>query len=341
MSLIDFQNTVLQKLGLYGMKRIEILYYRIPISVVHDGVKYDSFVIDNDEDLQVLFYCDCQFPKVRIPDPLAKFVDVVSSSGKSNQNYQSVLMAAASSSTHVGASSSLLVMASIGDLVASLSFATYLHRDEIADVGAYINTPVMTSHSREVGEPNAVEDVLGDDDDVKPTMIEDENNDDIGRSILVRAGRVSSSGTQQYPLHFLNLDLDAMRRQGFPDVESNFGVRDSQDIVGIAEFQTYSIHRGVEYKVLELDHANYYKKCKEFGNSCRWSIWITQRADAAVSIKVLQNTTEAHFGFRPMYKRIWLAKLKVIAQIYRDWEESYNELPRMEILITFPLLLPQ
>ncbi|RYQ95076.1 hypothetical protein Ahy_B08g090081 [Arachis hypogaea] len=177
------------------MKRIEILYYRIPISVVHDGVKYDSFVIDNDEDLQVLFYCDCQFPKVRIPDPLAKFVDVVSSSGKSNQNYQSVLMAAASSSTHVGASSSLLVMASIGDLVASLSFATYLHRDEIADVGAYINTPVMTSHSREVGEPNAVEDVLGDDDDVKPTMIEDENNDDIGRSILVRAGRARGTSS--------------------------------------------------------------------------------------------------------------------------------------------------
>ncbi|XP_025636042.1 uncharacterized protein [Arachis hypogaea] len=52
------------------------------------------------------------------------------------------------------------------------------------------------------------------------------------------------------------------------------------------------------------------------------------RADAATSIKVLQNTTEAHFGFRPMYRRVWMAKQKTVAQIYGDWEDSYNELPR-------------
>ncbi|XP_025653296.1 uncharacterized protein [Arachis hypogaea] len=52
------------------------------------------------------------------------------------------------------------------------------------------------------------------------------------------------------------------------------------------------------------------------------------RADVAVCIKVLLNATEAHFGFKPTYRRVWLAKQKAVAQIYGDWDESYNELPR-------------
>ncbi|RYR39781.1 hypothetical protein Ahy_A09g045381 [Arachis hypogaea] len=61
----------MRKLGQHGMKRIEKLYYRISISVVRDGV--------NNEDLQVLFHYRCQFSEVRIPELLAKLVDVVSS----------------------------------------------------------------------------------------------------------------------------------------------------------------------------------------------------------------------------------------------------------------------
>ncbi|XP_057740356.1 uncharacterized protein LOC130957520 [Arachis stenosperma] len=61
--------------------------------------------------------------------------------------------------------------------------------------------------------------------------------------------------------------------------------------------KTYSIRRGVEYKVLESDHRKYYGKYKEFGNG----------ADTATSIKVLQNVTEAHFGFRLMYRRITMS----------------------------------
>ncbi|XP_015967254.1 uncharacterized protein LOC107490974 [Arachis duranensis] len=55
------------------------------------------------------------------------------------------------------------------------------------------------------------------------------------------------------------------------------------------------------------------------------------RADAAVNIKVLQNATAAHFGFRPTYMRVWMAKQKAVAIIYGDWDESYNELPRWEL----------
>ncbi|XP_057760255.1 uncharacterized protein LOC130980612 [Arachis stenosperma] len=62
------------------------------------------------------------------------------------------------------------------------------------------------------------------------------------------------------------------------------------------------------------------------------------RADASVSIKVLLNATAAHFGFRPTYRRVWMAKQKSIALIYGDWDESYNDLPRwvLGVQLTMP-----
>ncbi|XP_025653047.1 uncharacterized protein [Arachis hypogaea] len=51
-------------------------------------------------------------------------------------------------------------------------------------------------------------------------------------------------------------------------------------------------------------------------------------ADSTVTIKVLQETTEAIYGFRPSYRNVWIIKQKAVAQIYGDWEESYVELPR-------------
>nr|XP_025628743.1 uncharacterized protein LOC112721955 [Arachis hypogaea] len=62
------------------------------------------------------------------------------------------------------------------------------------------------------------------------------------------------------------------------------------------------------------------------------------RADASVNIKVLLNATAAHFGFRPTYRRVWLAKQKAVAIIYGDWDESYNELPKwvLGVQLTMP-----
>ncbi|RYR62428.1 hypothetical protein Ahy_A04g019992 [Arachis hypogaea] len=49
----DLVNSVLQKLGLQGVKRIKKFFYRIPISVLQEIVKYDCFTIRSDEDLPV------------------------------------------------------------------------------------------------------------------------------------------------------------------------------------------------------------------------------------------------------------------------------------------------
>ncbi|XP_016168971.1 uncharacterized protein LOC107611574 [Arachis ipaensis] len=127
----------------------------------------------------------------------------------------------------------------------------------------------------------------------------------------------------------------------------------------VLSVKDYRIRRGVEYRVMESDHLKYHGRCKEFGKSCTWMIHITLRqkkstwevrryngphtclatsissdhrqldyifplvrADAAVTIKVLQQATEAAYRFKPSYRNVWMAKQKAVAQIYDDWEEQ-------------------
>ncbi|XP_016165280.1 uncharacterized protein LOC107607899 [Arachis ipaensis] len=283
---IEFQDTIIQKLGLQGVKRVEKLFYRISISVLRDDVKYDSFVIGNDEDLEVLF-------------PTA----------------------ACSSSRFVGASSSLSVIKPEAVLVASPSFATDLNRTrdrERVDTGPVVDVAIAMAgiddvlpESRQGRASDGVEDVFQDedDDDVEPATITDDSDDKDARNTLAGGGGATSSGTPQYPPP--------------PGTLFSFGLG-CHETVG-------------RTCLLQSDYRKYHGKCKYFSNSDHRrldyhviSAFILPiiRADAAVSIKVLQNVTETHFGFRPTYRRVWMAKQKAVDQIYGDWEESYNELPR-------------
>ncbi|XP_057756557.1 uncharacterized protein LOC130975844 [Arachis stenosperma] len=357
----DLVSAVLMKLGLEGAKRVKKFFYRIPVTVLQNTMKYDCFTINNDVDLQVMFLCRRQFPEVRTPELLARLVDVVSSSGGSNRNTN-----------------------------------TIANPEEGEEVVERENLPNALVGVAPVGVGDGF---LGDeeDDDVEPDMIDDDSADDIGANRPALAVGGSSSGTQQYPPHFSSLDLDAMRHEGVSGHAVGFGARDAEGAAGLTEFQvgqqfpdkdeallsvkTYSIRRGIQYKVVESDHRWYVGKCSEFGNGCTWlirlslrkrkGIWEVKqyngphtclatsissdhrsldyhvisafimpmvRADASVSIKVLLNATAAHFGFRPTYRRVWMAKQKSIALIYGDWDESYNDLPRwvLGVQLTMP-----
>ncbi|XP_025664715.1 uncharacterized protein [Arachis hypogaea] len=57
-------------------------------------------------------------------------------------------------------------------------------------------------------------------------------------------------------------------------------------------------------------------------------IFTMVKADLTISIMVMQGGVENHFGYKTFYRKVWLTKQRVIARIYGDWEESYNELPR-------------
>ncbi|RYR37653.1 hypothetical protein Ahy_A09g042511 [Arachis hypogaea] len=262
----ELVRAVLMKLGLEGAKRVKKFLYRIPVSILHDTVKYDCLTIGSDEDLQVMFLCRRQFPEVRTPELLAKLVDVVSSSGGSNQNTTNVATAAGSSSWAAVASSSVPVYEPAVQLVASPSFAVDLNDGVGDEVGS---VDIMPNALQGVPPVGVGDGVLGDveEDDVEPDKIEDDSGDEVGATGPALAGGGSSSGTQQYPPHFSSLDLDAMRHEGVLGDAVGFGARDAEGTAGLTEFQvgqqfqdkdeallsvkTYSIRRGVQYKVVD------------------------------------------------------------------------------------------
>ncbi|XP_020963977.1 uncharacterized protein LOC107611458 [Arachis ipaensis] len=185
-----------------------------------------------------------------------------------------------------------------------------------------------------------------DDDDVEPDMIADDSGDDLGVSDPRRATGGSSSGTQQYPPHFSLLDLDAMRHDEHPGQPAGFGARDTEGSAGMTEFQVGQQFRDKDEALLSLirlslrQHKGIWEVKRYNGPHTCLATSISSdhrsldyhviatfimpmvRADASVNIKVLLNATAAHFGFRPTYRRVWMAKQKAVAIIYGDWDES-------------------
>ncbi|XP_015946051.1 uncharacterized protein LOC107471124 [Arachis duranensis] len=264
-SFDDLVSSVLLKLGLDDGKRVKKFFYRIPITVLQDTVKYDYFTIGSDEDLQL---------------------------GGSNRNTNTLATVAGSSSKPAVASSSVPAYKPPAQPVASPSFTVDLN----GSVGDEVGTRKLLCTSVQCAAPAGAGDGLFDDsedDDVEPDMIADDSGDDIGASEPAGASGGSSSGTHQYHPHFSSLDLDAMRQEGVPGKPAGFGARDAEGSAGMTKFQvdqqfqdkedallsvkTYSIRRGVQYKVVESDYRHYVGKCSEFGNGCTWLIRLSLR----------------------------------------------------------------
>ncbi|RYR67544.1 hypothetical protein Ahy_A03g013939 isoform C [Arachis hypogaea] len=342
----DLVSAVLMKLGLDGAKRVKKFFYRIPVTVLQNTVKYDCFTINNDVDLQVMFLCRRQFPEV---------------SG-SNRNTNTIANPAGSSSRPAVASSSVPVYEPVVQHVASPSFAVDLNGTEGDEVVERENLPNALVGVAPVGVGDGFL-VDEEEDDVEPDMIDDDSADDIGATGPALEVGGSSSDTQQYPPHFSSLDLDAMRHEGVLGHAVGFGARDAEGTTGLTEFQvgqqfqdkdeallsvkTYSIRRGRkgiwEVKRYNGPHTCLATSISSDHRSLDYHVILAfimpmVRADASVSIKVLLNATAAHFGFRPTYRRVWMAKQKSIALIYGDWDESYNDLPRwvLGVQLTMP-----
>ncbi|MED6124808.1 hypothetical protein PIB30_062364 [Stylosanthes scabra] len=81
-TLVDLQDSIIRKLGFDGRKRVKI-FYRIPISVVAQGVKYGCLAVEGDDDLQILFHCRRQFPEVRTTELFVEVADSLASLGGS------------------------------------------------------------------------------------------------------------------------------------------------------------------------------------------------------------------------------------------------------------------
>ncbi|XP_015963860.1 uncharacterized protein LOC107487679 [Arachis duranensis] len=239
-TLAEIKLSILQKLGTCGTKQVKKLFYKIPITVVSTGVRFETFVIGSDEDLQVLFHCRRSFPEVRIPEMFAKLEDRVDSSGASAPGPQST--------TGGGASTSL-------PLVHAVVLPPEPERAEV---------------EFEVG-PDRVENALCDDDsDEEPLDIGGDSEDDIP---IAAAHGGSGSATQEYPPHLSSLNLEALGQH--QNVEQHSMDRSKEEAV--LSVKDYSIRRGVEYRVMESDSLKYQGRCKEFGNGCTWLIRIVMR----------------------------------------------------------------
>ncbi|MED6216258.1 hypothetical protein PIB30_005846 [Stylosanthes scabra] len=272
MRLSDLQRSIQRKICSNGRKRIGMIYYRIPISVVAQGVMYGSFAIQADEDLQVLFHCRSQFPEVK--------------------NHRAVC-GNACSTCEFRPSRCAIQAEPEAKLVASPTFGIYNEAeagDLVADLGdtdtgapqALCAPPVQR-----VPDPAVVEALRADDSDDEPPFIEGDSDDDSG-PVPNQQGGASSSGTHQYPPHLSTLNLDVLSGPGRVQGEPSSGTQGSQGSNNQAEFQigqtlvdkkvavlavkNYSIRGGVEYRVMESDHAKYLGRCKQFEQGCNWLI---------------------------------------------------------------------
>ncbi|MED6150834.1 hypothetical protein PIB30_076383 [Stylosanthes scabra] len=209
--LVDLQCSIQCRIYRDGRKRLGMIYYRIPIFIVAQGVKYGCFAIEAYEDLQVLFHCRRQFPEVRTTELFLEMLDPLASSGGSAPNPHSAI---------VGLPSRRVIQHDPeAHQVASPTFAA-------AVATAPHAVPVLPVERDP--EPLVDEALRADDSNDEPAFFEGDgdSDDDIG-PFPTQQGGASGLGTQQYPPHLLNLNLDALSGPGWAQVEPSSGTQGS------------------------------------------------------------------------------------------------------------------
>ncbi|XP_016172892.1 uncharacterized protein LOC107615324 [Arachis ipaensis] len=296
----ELKTSILQKVGLCGSKWVRKVFYKIPIAVVSTGVQYKTFVIGSNEDMQVLFYCRRSFLEVRIHELYAKLEDGVDSSGASAPNPQSMMVG--------GASTSMPVVAAGGLLVEPLSVPPMAARSPGLIPALFGEDPTFGGQGLHEGNPSGEFQIVQS-FQTKEEAVLSVKDYSIRRGVQYRVmesdhlkfhGRCNEFGNGCTWLIRITL------RQR----KVNWEVRRYSGPHTCLATSISSDHRQLDHHVI----------CAR--------IFSLVRADAAVTIKVLQEATEATYGFRLSYRKVWMAKQKAVAQIYGDWKESYAELPR-------------
>ncbi|MED6121471.1 hypothetical protein PIB30_030439 [Stylosanthes scabra] len=161
------------------------------------GVKYGYLAIEGDEDLQIVFHCRRQFPEVRTTELFVEVADSLASSDIPHvvsPSFDFNLQAeAATDGTELGD----------------------YRRFGVPEPDGAIPPPVSLPAFEGVPEPDphVGEALRPDDSDVEPEFIEEDSDDETGSAPPPQRD-TSSSGTQQYPRHLSNLNLDALSGPG-------------------------------------------------------------------------------------------------------------------------------
>ncbi|XP_057745485.1 uncharacterized protein LOC130963378 [Arachis stenosperma] len=371
-TLAEIKLSILRKHGACGTKWVKKLFYKIPIAVVSAGVRYEIFVIGSDEDLQVLFHYRRSFSEVRIPKLLAKLEDGVDSSGASAPNPQSTTVGGASTSMPVVAAAIMIpdpqhvtaVHPGVPPVVLNFEFEAGPNRVENAmrdndsddepvaiggdsddDIPSGTPTPHGASGSgtqqylphlsslnlKAIGQHQNVEAIFvgqGMHDANPLTEFQ------IGQSFQSKEEIVLS--VKDYSIwreiEYRVMQSDHLKYQG---ICKEFG-NGCTWLICITLQKRKSTWKVSWYNgphtCMATSISSDHKQLNYHVISVR--IFPLVRADASVTIKVLQEATEATYGFRPSYNKVWLTKQKAVAHIYGDWEESYSDLPRWILGVT-------
>ncbi|MED6135462.1 hypothetical protein PIB30_046676 [Stylosanthes scabra] len=265
-TLLDLQRSIIRKLGLDGRKRVSMIYYRIPIFVVALGVKYGCFAVEGDDDLQILFHCRRQYPEVQTTELFVEIVDPIASSGGSAPNPRPVSVGGASGSRNQRGPDDCQVASPSFDFNFQPGPAT--GEDERAESRSAAGLGVAVVEIQQQLPPSSFEvapdpdpyvgdALIPDDSDDEPQFIEGDSDEDVGPvpPQAPQAG-ASSSGTQQYPPHLSNLNLEALSGPGRRDSGSSSGAQVSQGSNTPAEFHVGQSFHSKEEAVIVVKNYN-------------------------------------------------------------------------------------
>ncbi|XP_015960067.1 uncharacterized protein LOC107483967 [Arachis duranensis] len=156
---------------------------------------------------------------------------------------------------------------------------------------------------------------------------ENDDGDLAGNSAMQNEADVIVS---QYPFG----EGNAPAEDGKFSVGMEFGSRESV----ISAIKSYTISRGVDYTVYESELRTFYAKCKGYGEGCDWLIRASLirkkayairplvEADSSIKVKSVITEVQSRFNYTVSYCKAWLAKQKVIAKVFGEWEVSYQTL---------------
>ncbi|MED6176163.1 hypothetical protein PIB30_085428 [Stylosanthes scabra] len=203
------------------------------------GVKYGCLAIEGDDDLQIVFYCRRQFPEVRTTELFVEVADLLASSGGSAPHPRPVNAGGPSGSRHQAEIDAPQVVS------------------PVPEPDGAILPPVSLPAFEGVPEPDPqVEEALrADDSNLEPEFIEEDSDDETGPAPPPQRD-TSSSGTQQYPRHLSNLNLDALSGPGRGASGSSSGAQASQGLSTPAEFVVGQSFHTKEEAVLSVKNYN-------------------------------------------------------------------------------------
>ncbi|RZB58187.1 Glutaredoxin-C6 [Glycine soja] len=148
----------------------------------------------------------------------------------------------------------------------------------------------------------------------------DEDDDDDDDDYLVSNSYVEESldeddnvdGVEQIQNPFWN---DALHYNNI-----NWSHPDEEYICGLEMPSTFNVGQKL-YVGMDFDSIDAVKKCIE--TICYEGMI---REDSSIKVSLIQESINSGFAYKVSYKKSWMAKQKVIAIEYGDWEESYAKL---------------